>query len=116
MDTWPVGLQQKLDADSFELKYGDPTVRTDMDVGPAKKRARYTDAIDVYTCGVLLDFAEEATLRTFFKTTLGNGVLPFLFDDPFTEVPSTFRFLEPPSIRALGGRTFRVSMQWEKLP
>jgi hypothetical protein len=115
MDAWPVSLQQKLDAESFELRYGNTLIRTDMEVGQAKVRSRYTDAVDQYTCSILLDFSEQATLRTFYKITLGNGALPFIFDDPFTEEPAVFRFIDPPSIRALGGRTFRVSMSWEKL-
>lgn len=116
MDTWPVGLQQKLDSESFEKKFGSTSTRSDMDTGPAKVRSRFTDAVDNYGCSILLDFSEYNTLQTFFKTTLNNGTLPFLFVDPFTETEETFRFVEPPSIRALGGRTFRVSMTWEKLP
>lgn len=116
MNTWPVSLQQKLDSESFELKYGSTVIRSDMDVGPDKVRSRYTDAVDTYTCSILLDFDEQDTLRTFYKTTLNNGALPFEFNDPFTGVAATFRFIEPPSIRALGGRTFRVGLNWEKLP
>lgn len=116
MSSWPVGLQQRLNSESFEMKYGSTSVRSDMDIGPAKVRSRFTDAVDTYTCSILLDFAEKETLDTFFRTTLNNGVLPFLFNDPFTEVEASFRFVEAPSIRALGGRTFQVSMSWEKLP
>lgn len=115
-NTWPVGLQQKLDSESFEKKFGNTLIRSDMDVGPAKVRSRYTDGVDLYTCSILLDYDEHATLNTFFKTTLNNGALSFDFNDPFTGEPASFRFAEPPTIRALGGRTFRVGMNWEKLP
>ena len=115
-NTWPVGLQQKLDSEAFEKRFGNTLIRSDMDVGPAKVRSRYTDAVDEYNCSILLDYDEHTTLNTFYKTTLNNGALPFDFNDPFTGAPASFRFKEPPSIRALGGRTFRVAMQWEKLP
>lgn len=115
-NTWPVGLQQKLDSESFEMKYGNTAIRSDMDVGPAKVRTRYTDAVDLYTCSILLDYDEQVTLRTFYKVTLDNGTMPFDFLDPFSGIAASFRFSEPPSIRALGGRTFRVQMQWEKMP
>lgn len=116
MDTWPGSLQQKLNVAGFTKKFGSTSVRTDMDVGPAKVRSRFTDAVDVYSCSVDFDFSEHSTFENFGKTTLNNWVLPFLFDDPFTEAEATFRFVEPPTVNPLGGRVFQVSMSWEKLP
>lgn len=118
MDNWPVSLQQKLDVEGFTKRLGSTKVKTDMDVGPAKVRSRFTDAVDLYDCQVHLDFAEVQTFETFYKTTLANGTLPFLFLDPFTGVESIFRFQpeSDPQIRPLGGRTFTLGMVWEKLP
>ncbi len=118
MDTWPVGLQQKLNAQGFQLGLGNTRVSSDMSVGPAKTRTRYTDAVDVYTCSVNLSFEEVATFKTFYRTTLSNGTLPFYFNDPFTETQATFRFApdQDPSITPIGGREFTLNMVWEKLP
>lgn len=116
MDTWPVSLQQKLNTSGFEYQVGDTLVRSEMDVGPAKVRSRFTDAVDVYSCSVLLTYAEVQTFNTFYKTTLGNGSLPFYFDDPFTATQATFRFAGSPRIRPLGGLTYELNMTWEKLP
>lgn len=116
MDAWPVELQQKLSVENFQYRFGNTSLRSEMDTGPAKVRARFTDAVDVYTCSVLLDFDEVAIFKTFFKTTLNNGVNQFEFVDPFTEDPSAFRFVEPPTITPLGGRTFRLDMTWERMP
>lgn len=117
MSDWPISLQEKLDVSGFEYIQGNTRVATDMDVGPKKVRARFTDGIDRYQCQVTLDFTDVATFKTFYKTTLGNGTLPFNFDDPFTEQPAVFRFApdQEPIIRPLGGRTFTLSMSWEKL-
>lgn len=115
MESWPISLQQCLNSDDFDMKFGDTTVRTDMDVGPAKVRSRFTDGIDNYTCSILMSTDEFATLKMFYKTTLNNGVMPFLFNDPLTNTSETFRFVTPPEFRPLGGLTFRVSMAWEKL-
>lgn len=115
MDNWPVSLQQHLNSSDFNLKFGTTALRTDMDVGPAKVRSRFTDAVDIYLSSILLDYADYETLKDFFKTTLNNGVLPFTFTDPLTGVTGNFRFTEPPGITALGGRTFRVAMNWEKV-
>lgn len=116
MDVWPVSLQQRLNTTSFEVRVGKTTVRTDMDVGPAKVRSRFTDAVDVYICSVDLDYADYSTFLTFYKTTLNNGVNQFTFIDPFTLVSTAFRFAEDPLIRPLGGRVFQISMSWERLP
>lgn len=118
MDTWPISLQQKFDVDGFQKKIGRTKVATDMDIGPAKVRSRFTDAVDGYECQIRLDYSEMATFETFYKTTLGNGTLPFLFDDPFTGLKIPFRFSpeSDPVIRPLGGRVFIVTMSWEKLP
>lgn len=118
MDTWPTSLQQLLNADSFQLRFGDNRIRTEMDVGPAKVRARATDATDQYNCSILLDYDQYSDFRDFYKITLGGGVRQFLFNDPMIETPTpvAFRFVEPPDIRPLGGRVFQVSMVWEKLP
>lgn len=118
MDVWPVSLQQKLDVSGFQRKTGRTRVATEMDIGPAKVRARYTDGVDIYECQHTLDFADIATFDTFYKTTLSNGTLPFLFDDPFTLASTVFRFApdSDPLIRPLGGRTFTLTMTWERLP
>lgn len=87
-----------------------------MDVGPAKVRSRFTDGVDVYSCSIFATYAELATLDTFYKTTLNNGALPFTFLDPISNSTQTFRFINPPQIKPLGGVEFEISMDWEKLP
>lgn len=116
MDTWPIALQQRLNADDFEVKYGDTTIRTDMDIGPAKVRRRFTDAVDIYTCSIFLGISDWSILKDFYKTSLAGGSLPFLFTDPFSGAQETFRFAVPPDGRPIGGRIFRITMTWEKMP
>lgn len=116
MDVWPAQLQQKLNVAQFQVQIGNTIVRSDMDVGPAKLRSRFTDGIDIYTCSINLDFDDYDVLTTFFKTTLNNGANQFEFDDPFTESPAAFRFVGPPQAQPLGGRVFQISMTWEKMP
>lgn len=116
METWPAQFQELLNEESFGYKYGDTTVRSDMDVGPQKVRARYTQGIDTYTCTITLDIDLLDEFEDFYKVTLGNGVRTFEFNDPITQVPSEFQFTEPPDIRPIGGRTFIVNMRWIKVP
>lgn len=118
MSSWPISLQQKLEVAGFQKNYGNTRVSTDMGVGPAKVRSRFTDAVDSYSCQITLDFSEVATFEQFYKTTLGNGSLPFTFIDPFTAVETSYRFSpsSDPVIRPLGGRKFTLNMVWEILP
>ncbi len=116
MENWPVSLQQKLDAEGFSHQFGTTTIRTDMDIGPAKVRSRFTDAVDVYSSSIIITFDEYTTIRTFYKTLLNNGTLPFTYLDPFTGEEQVFRFLSAPTFAALGGRAFKVALSLEKLP
>ena len=116
MENWPSELQQLLSASNFTYVPGVTTIRSEMDIGPAKVRSRFTDAVDTYKASIFIDIDDIDTLQTFYKTLLNNGTDPFYFDDPFTGDQGTFRFVEPPSIQAIGGRMFEVSLNWEKLP
>lgn len=117
-DSWPVALQQILEVAGFQYVPGQTRVFSDTSVGPKKVRSRFTDGVDQYQCQITLDFDEIQDFKSFYKTDLANGTLPFLFTDPFDEVEATFRFSpeQEPVIRPLGGRVFSLSMSWEKLP
>ncbi len=116
METYPSGLQQKLNADNFSVVLGNTTVRSGMDVGPDKVRSRFTDGVDVYTVSIWMDIGDYSTLTTFYKATLGNGAKTFGFPNPLTNTTDEFRFLGPPEITPLGGREFVVTMKWELQP
>lgn len=116
MDTWPITLQQTLNTEGFQIVFGITSIRSDVDVGPAKVRSRFTDAVDTYTTEIFLDFDQWGDLKDFYKTILVNGTLPFLFHDPMTDTDEVFRFASPPTVQPLGGRVFRINMNWEKLP
>jgi len=116
VETWPISLQQKLNVDSFSISFGDTLVKSDMDVGPAKVRSRFTDAVDVWTASIYLDYDEYTDLFDFYKTTLNNGAKTFSFTDPMTGLLGEFRFSNPPGITPLGGRFFKVALKWDKQP
>lgn len=113
---WPVSLQEKLNASGFGIDYGDSLVRSDMDVGLAKVRNRYTKGIDTYTASIYVDITDVLIFESFYKDTLVNGALPFTFNDPITQIPTDFRFRSPPKISPLGGISFTISFVWERLP
>lgn len=116
MATWPLTLQQKVEGGDFELVFGDTLLKSDVDVGPAKVRSRYTDGVDQYKGSILLSSTEYDDLKTFYKTTLNNGANYFDWVDPIDDSAAQFRFVTPPRISHLGGGEFRVAMSLEKLP
>lgn len=115
-ETWPPALQQLLNVENFNVKFGNTLTRTDMDVGLAKTRSRYTVGVDVYSSSIDMDIDDFDTLTNFYKTALNNGALTFEFQNPMNDTLEEFRFAEPPTMSPLGGRIFRVQMTWERMP
>lgn len=118
-EQWPISLQQKINSDNFSLDIGDVTIRTDMEVGPPKVRARATRGTDTYAVSIWVKKGTEyTTFINFYKTTLANGTKTFEFINPITEVNEIFRFIGTPKIGLVGstGNTLQVTMTWEQLP
>lgn len=113
---WPAALAELLNQAEFGYQFGDTTVKSSVDVGPAKVRSRYTKGVDEVKGSIDMHRDQWEDLENFYKTSLGNGVLTFNYNHPVTTAEAEFRFKEPPSIVPLGGEYFRVSMSWELLP
>lgn len=116
MATWPSGLPQKPLAEGFAEQPQPNILRSDMDVGPAKMRKRYTSVIRVYGMELLLTTAQVATLETFYYTTLGC-VDEFDWLDHRTGAAASYRFRSAPSYSLAGAPGYwRTSLDLEALP
>lgn len=115
MATWPSTLPQRPLAEGFTESVVPSVVRTDMDVGPAKMRRRYTSEVRVYSMGLLLTTAQVATLDTFYYTTLGC-VDEFDWTDQRTGAAISYRFRSPPAYSEAGPGYWRTSLDLEALP
>ena len=113
---FPASLQEKFNEQGFNYKIGETKLRSQMDVGPAKQRRRFTKSIDTVNATINLFYDDKETLKDFHDTTLDGGTLSFLFEDPFTQTQIEYRFVNAPSIAPIGGEWFSVSMQLEILP
>jgi len=101
----------------YSRRIQDARIRTNMDAGPPKMRARYTAVITEHDIPVpFFTKAQWSTLEAFYKTTLANGTLPFDWTDPVTGSSVSFRFLEPPKFSLLGPDTVSVTLPVEVLP
>ena len=114
-ETFPITLQDKLNSGSFSYNLGETKIRSETEIGPAKMRRRVTRAIDTLSASIDLEFDDWQTLKDFHDTTLDGGVNTFEYVHPFTQVTATFRFVSAPSLSPMGGRMFKVNMQWEQV-
>lgn len=115
--TWPSFLQQLLNADSFNVEFGDTVIRSDNEIGPQKVRRRFTKPVDTYTASINVFQSDMVAFRQFFNTTLNGGATSFYFVDPLTNVTEVFRFSKPPQISPLGSAGhYRITMNWTKMP
>lgn len=113
---WPAALQDYVNEESFSHAIGNTTVRTEMDIGPAKVRRRMTRSVDIFDVTITIDVDDYDTVYEFYDTTLNGGVEQFTFAHPFTGVDTNFRMTQEPTFAPMGGREFTVKMRWEAMP
>ena len=115
-EIFPATLQDKVNEAGFTHGIGPTAITTEMDIGPAKKRRRFTKGIDTFAVTFDINLSLYTTLYNFFNTTLNGGVKTFLYDHPLTGDEREFRFIGEPTMAPLGGSYVRVSMAWELMP
>lgn len=116
MATWPATLPQAPLADGYQEAPHDATIRTAMDVGPAKLRRRSTvEGADLRMLFVLSS-SQVSDLDTFYSSTLSGGVDAFDWTDPRLGTSESYRFAARPAPQFLGGDWWRVELQLERLP
>jgi len=115
-EVFPVTLQDKFNQAGFNTNFGETTITSNMETSLPKKRARHTKSIDTTSGTINLHKDDWTTLETFYKTTLGGGVLTFNFTHPITQVITEYRFVTPPTATPLGGLYFIVNFNWVEIP
>ena len=95
------------------------TVRTTMDKGADKVRARFTGATKLYAGSTdSMTTTQTLVIEDFYGTDLVTGSLPFTATHPRTGVTETFRFLAPPDYvyEQNSDDLYRVRLSLEILP
>ncbi len=98
MATWPADLPQYFEADSYSYEPGSGVIRTQMDAGPPKVRRRFTAVYNVHRGAMIMSRTQFTTyFQPFVDTTLGGGVLEFIFPNPIDDGDTTIdaRFIIP---------------------
>ncbi len=121
MASWPAGLPQTVLATASRTRQAG-RLRTSMDSGPPKQRARFTAVVKNYDVEIIVTGAQLATFETFYETTINNGTDSFTWVDPFDDTSKTLRFRDEPSEVAIkpdatvNDRLYRISLPLEELP
>jgi hypothetical protein len=113
---WHPALPQTVNAEDFVEQKGATTIRSDMEVGPAKVRRRFTRSVDIYSVSMTLTQNQNAIFDTFYAVNLNGGATSFNFINPRTGVLDTFRMVGEPSSKPLGGVHWTLDMRWERMP
>ena len=112
---WPAGLPAMFTINGLSGEEPDVTIREDTDIGPAKVRPRYTAASEPISGQLIVTKAQLDAFRSFFRSTLYRGSLPFVWLDPRDGTTALFRFVKSFSWSAWNGKWI-VAFTVEKLP
>lgn len=86
-----------------------------VEVGAARRRARFTRKLMRFSFGVTLSTAQAAALRTFVLTTTDGGVDEFNWTHPVTAATYEVRFANLPEIAAMTPGAWRAQIDLEEI-
>lgn len=116
MPSWPETLPPRPLAEGYKETLPDTVLRTQMESGPAKLRARTSAGVAGIDCAYHLSAAQADALAEFYKETLTYGSLAFDFTHPRTGASVSCRFKRPPALASRNGLHFRADVSLEVLP
>ena len=100
--------------DALSAKRSSLVIRTKMDAGPNKTRRRYTASTKTFSGSMLLNSSQRIELERFYRVSLADGALRFIFTDPQTLEAGEFRFTEDYAEKSVDGM-FEITMSLERL-
>ena len=118
---WPVGLPQAPLLAAYSQRDEKRVVRFTTDTGPAIVRARSAAIVERCSIGLLLTGAQVALLKTFFRSTVAAGALPFQWRHHQSGNLIDYRFLSEPEFkprapRQSGTELWSVTFELETMP
>lgn len=117
-DVWPVSLPQELMRAGNSGGLGDGLIETQPDSGPPTSRPRFSAIAEPLAGAMNMTTAQLAALKTFYKTTLAQGALPFTFPDPLggDDILVKFPKGSQPTWQEVAPDTYRVAISLLILP
>ncbi len=114
---WPDGVNQFVSLPEWREGFKERSVASPTDLGPPKRRVRYTAAPTPVTFAFLFTNAEFTTFKAWFDQDLAAGALTFNFPNPRTNVVTEYQIRDfPTPARARGYDSYIVVLQLDEVP
>lgn len=116
---WPITLPTAPLYDGNQRALADNLIKFPTDVGPGKRRKRYTANRGLASYSFKMTGAQLTTFKTFYEDTIANGALPYEWTDPETAATDLWLLDAPPAIvrvGAAGGDYYIVTLELRLTP
>jgi hypothetical protein len=112
-ELWPSTLQDLVNSDWTEEPI--PSyIETEMEIGAAKKRVRYTKQRYAVTYTIWVDKDEYEIFFAWYESTMAFGTKSFEFTHPVKQTPVIYIFKEAPQVSSIGPLHWSISMNLEE--
>ncbi|MFA7287328.1 MAG: hypothetical protein WC055_00465 [Melioribacteraceae bacterium] len=115
MATWPATLPQLPLEAGYSESTIDTSIRTSMDVGPAKVRRRISAGTRDHQMQFIMTSAQLSDFKTFYETTLLSGSLSYTWDHPRSGTNYSWRIKKAPQWSKQGAY-YIVPLELEQIP
>jgi hypothetical protein len=116
MAAWPESLPQKPLNAGYSEGFSNTSIKSSMDVGPAKVRRRISAGVMEHNMQFLMTATQVGTFKTFYETTILAGSVSFTWNHPRTGTSGTWRIKSSPKITKESGDFYIVPLEMELLP
>ena len=113
---WPVAVNAYALRDSYTEEPERNVLSFKPEVGPPKERRRSSVSTDMVSFTGKYTLVEWTALKTFYRDTLLDGVLPFTFTNPLTGVSATYKFTAAPKLRTTRQLKVQAALQMRRQP
>lgn len=115
MPSWPASLPQKPLESGYSEGTIDTSVRTSMDVGPAKVRRRISAGTRDCQMQFFMTSSQLSDFITFYETTILSGSLSYTWNHPRTGNSYSWRIKKAPQW-SKQGQYYVIPLELEQLP
>jgi len=111
------GLQSRIRGNEVSGTIGDNVIRSQMSIGPEKRRRRSTARVDKFPLRMTLNVTELTEFISFYDTDLRDGSLSFDMTHPVTGVVRQFAFTSSTyNYRSIGNSHYYLTAELDLLP
>ena len=115
--SWPSGVPEAPERDGYNEELRPNIASFEPEAGPPTSWRRSTVDSGLVSAAFIMTTAERDLFKTFYRTTLKDGSLPFSWDNPSYSSAARHLFdpKSPPSWQAIGADLWRVRVSFIRL-